>query len=298
LALHRQNSQMTAELVDTLLKWTRCSGLLGLQSPAVSPWGYQEKANVPSGPSPPMCLPWKLQWVCNTVRFKLKTSVTTAEKPRKSRRRIGHKGIFIWHPCFGKSLSHSYLETCGWISKHFPLRLSLSIQPLSYLSFAHGGIFVGNSQKWNLELSFPPLFCSVLCLFLLCAKCKAGRGEWESHQGSFCCNPSNRQSWQKRFSARNGRPRQEGTASEDRIQRQHGDTTTGRGNPWGWQPARQHLERRRLIDRVGQSHRTWSPLQQICLKWCLSRKLRAAGREKSHKYHVITKLPTVFRKQL
>lgn len=30
------------------------------------PWGHQEKANVPTGLSPPARLPWKLKWACNS----------------------------------------------------------------------------------------------------------------------------------------------------------------------------------------------------------------------------------------
>lgn len=44
------------------------------------PWGQQEKADVPKGPLPPAPLPWKLQWVCTTVGFKLKTLMTVVGK--------------------------------------------------------------------------------------------------------------------------------------------------------------------------------------------------------------------------
>lgn len=90
-----------------------------------------------------------------------------------------------------------------------------------------------------------------------------------------------------------------GTVGTGRKQGHWRTLLPGGRDPQGRQPAQAETALRRILtDRMGQNHRTWSPLQQICLKWCLAGNWGQQEGKSLQKQHVITKLPTVFRKQL
>lgn len=133
------------------------------------PWGHQQTpASVPSGTSPPVCLPWKLKWVCNgRVSIKMVNNCLSKIQQKSTKKDI------TWYlseiHVLGSHWVTAILRHCGCMSKYSPLIDFLS-QPKLWATLAQPRgqhFFFYRQQLKSTAVSFPPSFCPSLVLFFM-----------------------------------------------------------------------------------------------------------------------------------